>query len=138
MELIKIIGVELITSIAILVVKQVKPEIAIVITITGSLVMLLMLVEMLSSITGVFDILVNKTGIDKELFTSILKIIGIGYITEFSSNICIDSGNTTISDKILLAGKITILVLALPIITALVDIIVSIMPWESLKKRECF
>ena len=128
MELIKIIGVGLITSIAILVVKQVKPEIAIVITITGSLVMLLMLVEMLSSITGVFDILVNKTGIDKELFTSILKIIGIGYITEFSSNICIDSGNTTISDKILLAGKITILVLALPIITALVDIIVSIMP----------
>ena len=131
MELIKIIGVGLITSIAILVVKQVKPEIAIIITITGSLVMLLMLVEMLSAITGVFDILVNKTGIDKELFTSILKIIGIGYITEFSSNICIDSGNTTISDKILLAGKITILVLALPIITALVDIIVSIMPWEN-------
>jgi stage III sporulation protein AD len=128
MELIKIIGVGLITSIAILVVKQVKPEIAIVITITGSLVMLLMLVEMLSAITSVFDILVNKTGIDKELFTSILKIIGIGYITEFSSNICIDSGNTTISDKILLAGKIAILVLALPIITALVDIIVSIMP----------
>lgn len=131
MELIKIIGVGLITSIAILVVKQVKPEIAIVITITGSLVMLLMLVEMLSAITGVFDILVNKTGIDKQLFTSILKIIGIGYITEFSSNICIDSGNTTISDKILLAGKITILVLALPIITALVDIIVSIMPWRN-------
>ena len=118
----------LITSIVNLVVKQVKPEIAIVITITGSLVMLLMLVEMLSAITGVFDILVNKTGIDKELFTSILKIIGIGYITEFSSNICIDSGNTTILDKILLLGKITILVLALPIITALVDIIVSIMP----------
>ena len=130
MELIKIIGVGLITSIAILVVKQIKPEIAVVITITGSLVMLLMLVEMLASVTQVFDILVNKTGIDKELFTSILKIIGIGYITEFASNICIDSGNTTISDKILLAGKIVILVLALPIITALVDIIVSIMPWE--------
>jgi stage III sporulation protein AD len=128
MELIKIIGVGLITSVAILVVKQVKPEIAIVITITGSLVIILMLLEMLSSVTQVFDMLVNKTGIDKALFSSILKIIGVGYLTEFSANICIDSGNKTIADKILLAGKVVILVMALPIITALVDIIVGIMP----------
>ncbi len=128
MELIKIIGIGLITSIAVLVVKQVKPEIAIIITITGSLIMLLMLVEMLTSVMSVFDLLVTKTGIDKQLFSSILKIIGVGYITEFSANICSDTGNSSIADKILLSGKVIILVLALPIITALIDIVVGIMP----------
>jgi stage III sporulation protein AD len=127
-ELIKIIGIGLITSIAVLVVKQVKPEIAIIITITGSLIMLLMLVEMLTSVMSVFDLLVTKTGIDKQLFSSILKIIGVGYITEFSANICSDTGNSSIADKILLSGKVIILVLALPIITALIDIVVGIMP----------
>ncbi len=130
MELIKIIGIGLITSIAVLVVKQVKPEIAIIITITGSLIMLLMLVEMLTSVMSVFDLLVTKTGIDKQLFSSILKIIGVGYITEFSANICSDTGNSSIADKILLSGKVIILVLALPIITALIDIVVGIMPWK--------
>lgn len=128
MELVKIIGIALIASIAILVVKQIKPEIAVVITIATSLIILLMLVEMLSTVTQIFDVIVTKTGIDKELFSSILKIIGIGYITEFAANICIDSGNNTIADKILLSGKIVILVLAMPIITSLLDIIVGIMP----------
>lgn len=128
MELLKIIGIGLITSVAILVVKQVKPEVAILVTITGSIIILFMLVEMLASVTQIFELIVNKTGLDKELFTSILKIIGIGYITEFGANICTDSGNSSIADKILLAGKIAILVLALPILTALIDIIVGIMP----------
>jgi stage III sporulation protein AD len=83
---------------------------------------------MLASVTQIFDILVLKTGIDKDLFSSILKIIGIGYITEFSANICVDSGSSSIGDKILLAGKVVILVLSLPIITSLINIIVEIMP----------
>ena len=128
MEFIKIIGIGLITSIAVLVVKQVKPEVAILVTITGSIVMLLMLVEMLASVINVFDMLVNKTGLDKKLFSSVLKIIGVGYITEFSANICADAGSKSIADKILLSGKIIILVLALPIITSLVDIVIGIMP----------
>ena len=131
MEFIKIIGIGLITSIAVLVVKQVKPEVAILVTITGSIVMLLMLVEMLASVINVFDMLVNKTGLDKKLFSSVLKIIGVGYITEFSANICADAGSKSIADKILLSGKIIILVLALPIITSLVDIVIGIMPWKS-------
>ncbi|MBO5102803.1 MAG: stage III sporulation protein AD, partial [Clostridia bacterium] len=57
-----------------------------------------------------------------------LKIIGVGYITEFSSNLCADSGNSAVASKILLAGKLVIFVLAIPIITSLIDIIVSIMP----------
>jgi len=128
MELIKILGIGLIASIAILVVKQIKPEVAMVITIASSLIILLLLVEMLASVTQIFDILVLKTGIDKDLFSSILKIIGIGYITEFSANICVDSGSSSIGDKILLAGKVVILVLSLPIITSLINIIVEIMP----------
>ena len=128
MELIKIIGVGLVAAIAIIVVKQVKPELAIIIAIASSLVILLLLIEMLSSVTQIFEVLVNKTGINKDLFTSVLKMIGIGYITDFSANICVDSGNNAIADKILLAGKITILVLALPIISSLIDIIVGIMP----------
>lgn len=128
MELVKILGIGLIASIAILVVKQIKPEVAMVITIASSLIILLLLLEMLASVTQVFDVLVLKTGIDKDLFSSILKIIGIGYITEFSANICIDSGSASIADKILLAGKVVILVLSLPIITSLVNIIVEIMP----------
>jgi stage III sporulation protein AD len=128
LELVKIIGIGLITSLSAIIVKQIKPEVAILITISGSIIIILMLMESLVSMINVFDMLIKKTNIDRQLFASVLKIIGVGYLTEFSANICQDTGNSSIADKIMLSGKVIILILALPIITALVDIIVGIMP----------
>ncbi|MCK9575008.1 MAG: SpoIIIAC/SpoIIIAD family protein [Clostridia bacterium] len=128
MEIIKIIGVGIVTSICVLVVKQIKPEIAVVLGIAGSLVILVMVINMLSDVFNVFNIIVDKTGVSKDLFTAILKIIGVGYITEFGANVCLDSGSANIADKVLLGGKIVIMVLALPIITSLIEIIESILP----------
>jgi len=128
MEIIKIIGVGIITSICVLVIKQLKPEVAVVVGIAGSLVIMIMVINMLSDVLNIFNVIVDKTGISKELFSAILKIIGIGYVTEFGANICLDSGSASIADKVLLGGKIVIMVLALPIITSLIEIIVSILP----------
>ena len=128
MEIIKIIGIGIVTSVCVLVVKQIKPEIAVVLGIAGSLIIVVMVINMLAEVLDVFNLIVDKTGISKELFTAILKIIGVGYITEFGANVCLDSGSANIADKVLLGGKIVIMVLALPIITSLIEIIVSILP----------
>ena len=126
-ELFKIVGVGLLTLICYVVVKPIKPDIAIFISLAGGCVILIFcidsLVSVISAITGIFE----KTGLNNSLFKSILKIIGIGYLTEFASGLCIDSGNSSLSDKILFAGKLCILVLSLPIITNLLNIIVEIL-----------
>ena len=102
MDIFRIIGVGLATAITALIVKQVKPEIALIVGAAGGVIML--------------------------IFSAVLKIIGIGYITEFSANLCVDAGSSSIANKILLAGKILILVSAIPIITNLIDIIAGLLP----------
>ena len=52
-------------------------------------------------------------------------MLGVGYLTEFANGICVDSGNASVGNKILIAGKVIIFCLALPIITNLLDIIVG-------------
>lgn len=128
MDIFKIIGVGIITAITALIVRQIKPEVSIIITISGGIIMLLMMVQSLTSIFSAFNSIVEKSGLTSGLFTTILKIIGVGYITEFSANLCADSGASSIADKILLAGKIIILVLALPIVTNIIDIISGLLP----------
>lgn len=128
MDIFKIIGVGIITAITALIVRQIKPEVSVIITISGGIIMLLMMVQSLTSIFSAFNSIVEKSGLTSGLFTTILKIIGVGYITEFSANLCADSGASSISDKILLAGKIIILVLALPIVTNIIDIISGLLP----------
>lgn len=136
MDIFKIIGVGVITAVAALIVKQIKPEISVVITIAGGILMVLMLVDSLTSIFSAFNKLIEKTGLSAGLFSTILKIVGVGYITEFSANLCYDAGASSIADKILFGGKIIILVLAIPIVTNIIEIISGLMPWKLLKESK--
>lgn len=126
MELIKVIILGIIISFVAVLLKQVKPEYSIICVVVGSVILL---GYIFSSLTGVFDFflnVVNKTGINENLFYVILKIIGVGYLIEFSAGICIDSGNTSIADKVTLAGKIIILLIGFPVITNLFNMILEI------------
>ena len=127
MVIFKIIGVGIITSLAVMLLKQLKPEISIVVGMSGSIIILFMILNALSGVIENFTTMTERIGIDSELFFLLLKIIGIGYITEFSANLCSDCGSNSIADKILLAGKVVIMLLAIPIINTLIEIIYGLM-----------
>ena len=61
--------------------------------------------------------------IEKEYFEILLKIVGITYIADFSSAICKDAGYGAIGGQIEVFGKLTILSLSAPIVTALLEFI---------------
>lgn len=127
-ELFKIIGIGFLTLIAYLIIKPLKPELAVFISIVGSIIILISCVDGLMEIINTMTSFVEKTGLNTGLFACVLKIIGVGYIIEFSSSICSNAGNSSIAEVINLAGKITILVISLPIIKSLIEIIMEILP----------
>ena len=57
--------------------------------------------------------------IDLVYIGTLLKMLGITYVAEFSSGICKDAGYHTIATQIEMFGKITILVLSMPILLTL-------------------
>ncbi len=128
MELIKIVGVGIATTVCFILVKQVKSEFAIFVALGGSIVMLVMIIGQVSGVVEYFNEIIQKTGINTTIYFTILKIIGVGYLTEFAANLCSDAGTSSIGNKIMLGGKIVILCLSLPIITSLIDIIIDILP----------
>ncbi len=124
----KIVAIGLITCVATLIIKPIRTDFAILISIVGGLIILFMIINYL---TGIFDTLQNIIGItnlNSSLYTLLLKIVGIGYLIEFTAGICNDTGNGSLGDKILLGGKIIIMVMALPIITSILEIIMELLP----------
>lgn len=122
-ELIKIISIALITVFANILVKQTKPEISMLITIAGSVLIIVMSVDALSGLIASFYSIFEETGVQSSLLSPLFKIIAIGYIAEFGANICLDAGASSIADKILFFAKITILIIALPIINTVIDLV---------------
>ena len=128
MDIVKIIGVAILTTFAVLVLKPTKPEVAAIVSIAGGVLILLMFIDALGGVISSMTAIVQRTGIKNDVFAALLKIIGIGYLTEFAAGICKDAGNESMAQKVILAGKVIILVLALPIINNLIDIVVGILP----------
>ena len=119
MEFFKVIGVALVTAITVIILKSVKPELAFAAMLTGVIVILFAIIDMLRDTFVVFTELSALTGIDDSIVKILLKIIGIGYLTEFSSELLTDFGSTSLASKVELCGKITIFVLSIPILRAL-------------------
>jgi stage III sporulation protein AD len=71
------------------------------------------------TVTAVFE----QAGADKSYLNVLFKALGICYITQFASDICRDSGEGALAVQIELAGKISLLLLALPMFEALADLV---------------
>ena len=126
MDIVKVVAVGLITLVATIIVRQVKPEIAILITLAGSIITIMFAVQMLQGVFGNFMNIFNKTGVSSSLFVPVFKIVGIGYLCEFGANLCVDGGCNSIADKILFCGKIAILIVAVPIINSVIDVVLEL------------
>jgi stage III sporulation protein AD len=110
------------------VIKSQKPELALQVSIiTGILIFMLVAVK-LSAVIDFVKTFSQKADIDSTYIVILLKIVGIAYISEFGAEVCKDAGESSIASKIELAGKVTIVVLAVPIITSLLDLVVKLMP----------
>ena len=123
MDVLKILGLAIISVILIVVLKDQKKEIALIMTIFACVILMLFAMTKMESVIGVIESLINKSGINKDFFLIILKVTGIAYLIEFGKNICIDAGQKAIATKLEMAGKVIILTISLPVISALVNVI---------------
>lgn len=127
MNVVKILSVAIVALVAIILLRSVKPELAIVLTIASVITLIIVVLDELFQVVLSLYQLADSTNIDSQSLSSVVKIIGIGYMAEFGNNICVDANCKSIGDKVLLAGKIAIMLVALPIITQLVNMLVGIL-----------
>ncbi|MDD6995966.1 MAG: stage III sporulation AC/AD family protein [Candidatus Borkfalkiaceae bacterium] len=116
MDIFRIVGVGFITAVAAILLKQTKPELAFAVTVTGVIVMLLFVADMLKETLGALNTIAKLTGVENGLIKTLLKIVGIGYLTEFAAGILTDFGSASVADKVILGGKLTVLAVSLPLL----------------------
>ena len=123
MDLIKIIGAAFLTAICSAILKSTKPELSFVVVITGIIIILLFILDMIKGSFTVLSEIATMTGLENGVIKILLKIVGVGYLTEFSAGVLNDFNAGSVADKVSLAGKITVMVMALPIISGLLTLL---------------
>jgi stage III sporulation protein AD len=98
------------------------------VSIVAGVIIFLLVANKLAAVIELLQSYVRKGNIDSIYLNTLLKVIGIAYISEFGAEICKDAGENSIASKVELAGKVVIIIQAVPIITSLLDLIIKIMP----------
>lgn len=128
MDIIKIIGIALISLIIIIILKQYKPEFAMYASLIAGAIIILMSITRISGIITLLQNIASKTSVNGEFLSILIKITGIAFLTEFAVSICKDSGEAAIASKVDLGGKIIIIAISIPIISTLLETVVKILP----------
>lgn len=100
-----------------------KAEYGIYVSAAAGIILFSFIVDRLSIFVQTLEQIALYIDMDAGYLGIMLKMIGITYIAEFSSGICRDAGYQTMAGQIEIFGKLTILALGMPVLTALLETI---------------
>ncbi|MDO4742953.1 MAG: stage III sporulation protein AD [bacterium] len=121
MDYFSLIGLAVVSTILIIVLKKQTPEFAITVSVITGSILFYFLLKRFSPIYNELDSLFKKTGVDIKYFTAAFKALGICYITKFAADICNDFGQSSLAGKIELTGKIVIVSITIPLLRGIIE-----------------
>lgn len=127
MDIFRIAAIALITAFCALVLRDIKSDLALLVAFAGGVIVILSVIDYFSDIFSVISSIASKAGLATSVITLLFKVIAVGYITEFSASLIDDVGLSSLSDKVLLAGKLIIVASALPTVVELFNFIAGML-----------
>ena len=128
MGIFQIVAIGILSAVLAITVKKQSPEMAILITICAGVLIFMMILPMLAEAIGVLTNIGGMLDGGMRYVALALRVIGVAYVAELGSSVCLDAGESAIAAKIDLAGRVIILVLATPIIVDIVSIVIGLLP----------
>lgn len=127
MKISVIIGIALIAMILCVLLRGYRPEYSVFLSLTAGILILLMTLDALVPVMETLTELIEISGQGREAFTILLKTLGVCFITQLASDACKDAGEGAIASKVELAGKVVILLLAMPLFEQIIGVATSLM-----------
>lgn len=127
MEILQIVGGGLIVAVLIVIIKQQRPEMAMQLSLAFGTIVLLIILGKVAGVIEVLKELTQRANVNQFYLSTILKIIGVAYIAEFGAQVCRDAGEGAVASKVELAAKIMIIVLAVPIVVAIIESLLKLL-----------
>ncbi|NPV70861.1 MAG: stage III sporulation protein AD [Firmicutes bacterium] len=127
MEMVQVMGFSLVAVMLLAILREQRPEFAVGLSVVAGAAVFLLLLGRIGEVVGVIRDLASRAGISELYLSSVLRIAGVAYIAQFGAEVCRDAREAAIASKVELAGKVLILILAVPIIQGILETFVGML-----------
>ena len=114
------------TAVLSLSLRRYNAEISIGVAIVGSIIIFLSVLLNLNSVYDTVSSILTASSVNTKYIAILLKCVGICFLTEFASDCCFDAGQRALANNIAIAGKIIVLVAAMPLYKDVLDTVLSL------------
>lgn len=127
MSVFAICSIGVITAFSAMLIRENRPDIALLIGIVGGVMILLGVTDRLIETVDFFQDITGKAGIDGNVMKILFKIVGIGYIADFSAGLAEESGAKALGEKIVFGAKIVIFAVSIPLVKMLFEVVTGLL-----------
>ena len=126
MELIQIAGIAIIATFLVAILRQQRPEQAMAVGLIAGIGILVLVLSQLTPLLDSVRTMLEAASLSSEYGQVLFKSIGVCLLTQIASDTCKDAGEAALAAKTELAGKITLLLMALPLFQKVIELAASL------------
>ncbi|MCI9003918.1 MAG: stage III sporulation protein AD [Lachnospiraceae bacterium] len=121
MDIVRIAALGIVGALLGILLKGQKKEYELFVTLGVSLCIFYFIISKLELVLAVINRMQEYVELDTGYIAILMKMIGITYVSEFSANLCRDAGYQAVAGQIEMFGKLSILVISMPVLLVLLE-----------------
>jgi stage III sporulation protein AD len=125
-EIMPFLGIALVATVLLTILRMERPELAVLFGTAVGILLFIMVLQRLGVVLQQFQGLTARAGVEPFYLGTVFKVIAVAYLTGFGAQICRDAGEGALAMKVELAGKVAILILAVPVMTAILQLLLKV------------
>lgn len=120
--LFSVLGIAIVAVAACVLLQKTNPEFSMAVALITGILIFLFVLSSFTPILKTLEYWMNEFHLNNVYFMTVIKTLGVCYLTQLASDTCKDAGYVSVASKVELAGKVTILLLALPLFENLLSL----------------
>ena len=126
MNLIAVAMISVIIVLMAIKIKDMDAGYGVLLSIAGGVMVMYFVISRFRQLADYLDRLTSYVTVNITYIDVILKMIGLAYVCQFSRDICKDAGYNAIASQVEMAGKLSLILLSMPVLMSVIDLVVKI------------
>ena len=126
-QVVRIAALCVVGALMALVIRRGAPELALLLAVGCTVVVLLSLADPLRSLLLFLEELRARSGVSQQLYEPLCKTIGIAFVVKSGGALCRDAGESAMAAMVEKAGSVCALLVALPLLRAVLSLVLELM-----------
>ncbi len=121
--LLQVVGLGLVLGMFLVFLRPRVPVLAMQLSLAAAAFLLFLVLDHMLPLLTLIDDLGARAGLNRFYIQTVFRVVGMAYVTELGANVCRDAGESALAAQVELAGRVFILIMAVPLILAVLEIL---------------